>query len=117
MGLRDGPHPPAANRRAACDFASRHAGCSIKRPARDVGAQEEVEMKASKKKPATRKAQRAKLEDLTPKTDPKGGFTGGGFTGGVFVAAGDVNGDGSAINGGTLGLPAVQNVTVKIERR
>jgi hypothetical protein len=65
-------------------------------------------MKVSKKKPAAKKA---KLEDLAPKADPKGGFTGG-----VFVAAGDVNGDGSVITGGLL-LPAVQNVTVKIERR
>ena len=69
-------------------------------------------MKARKKKPATQ-AQRAKLEDLTPKSDPKGGFTGGVYVGGVTVAAGDVNGDSSAINGGTLSLPAVQNVGYK----
>jgi hypothetical protein len=40
-------------------------------------------MKVIKKKPTTKKE---KFEDLAPKTDPKGGFTGG-----VFVAAGDVN--------------------------
>ena len=66
-------------------------------------------MKVSKKKPAAKKA---KLEDMAPKADPKGGFTGG-----VFVAAGDVNGDGSTINGGTLGLPAVQYVNLKISGR
>jgi hypothetical protein len=73
-------------------------------------------MKVSKKKPATKKAQRAKLEDLTPKTDPKGGYTGGGFLGGVFVATGDVNADGSVLEGVTA-LPAVQHVPYKIRTR
>jgi hypothetical protein len=66
-------------------------------------------MKVSKKKPAVKKA---KLEDMAPKADPNGGFTGG-----VFVAAGDVNGDGSTINGGTLTVPAVQSVFLKIGAR
>jgi hypothetical protein len=65
------------------------------------GAHEENGMKASKKKPVAKKA---KLDDLAPKADPKGGLT--GFTGGVTVAAGDVNGDTS--------LPAVQSVFYKV---
>jgi hypothetical protein len=68
-------------------------------------------MKVSKKKPATK----AKLEDLAPKNDPKGGLN-FAFTGGVTVAAGDVNGDGSAINGGSLSLPAVQTIDYKVTR-
>jgi len=66
-------------------------------------------MKVSKK-PATKKE---KLEDLAPKADPKGGFTGG-----VSVAVGDVNGDASVVDGtsNTL-LPAVQNLSYKTGTR